>query len=289
MESRLILLQDCRIQSVTVYLDRAEVVRKIDFQAEATGEHEIKISGLSESLNKESIRVRGLCSCQILEVSHELVVVDDADIPSESVKQLKLRITELEKKQKRIYQQKKRLQDQQKHTERYTEFMLYGSTAPNATGNCKPPVSEATAILSFNMSEMTSLDEKINDLEEEYNKIDEEISVSRAEVSKCFSAAKEVNRSYTVSVLVDVKEAPGIFPLDLTYVVSDTTWSPSYDIRVSTSTNVMDITYFADVTQSTGEDWTECELFLSTSNPSMGAAPPPLPLRTVDWSYKIQR
>jgi hypothetical protein len=77
--------------------------------------------------------------------------------------------------------------------------------------------------------------------------------------------------------------------LTLTYVVSKATWSPSYDLRLNTQQNVMDLSYYAEVTQSCGEDWKDCNICLSTSNPAIGSSPPSLPTRTVDWDYNCER
>ncbi|CAM9543217.1 unnamed protein product [Ectocarpus fasciculatus] len=288
MESCTIEGKHCLVQSVTVYLDRAEVVRTVPFTAAVLGQHEIKVTDLSESLNPESIRVKGLGNCQILEVSHESTIVDDSKIANQALKDLKQMISELTKKQKSLALNKRRLQDQQKHIEKYTESMLYGAPATKEPTGL--PVTAATEILSFNFKEMASLDERIGQLEEESDKVEEEVAILRAEVLKCSSAAKGGgNNAFTVTVLVDILNSIGDISLQLSYVVSNTTWAPSYDIRVSTISNVMDVTYYADVTQSTGEDWHDCDLFLSTSNPSVGSCPPPLPVRTVDWSYRIAR
>lgn len=288
MESCTIEGKHCPVQSVTVYLDRAEVVRTVPFTAAVLGQHEIKVTDLSESLNPESIRVKGLGNCQILEVSHESTIVDDSKIANQALKDLKQTISEFTKKQKSLALNKRRLQDQQKHIEKYTESMLYGAPATKEPTGL--PVTAATEILSFNFKEMASLDERIGQLEEESDKVEEEVAILRAEVLKCSSAAKGGgNNAFTVTVLVDILNSIGDISLQLSYVVSNTTWAPSYDIRVSTISNVMDVTYYADVTQSTGEDWHDCDLFLSTSNPSVGSCPPPLPVRTVDWSYRIAR
>lgn len=283
MESRIIPGKICPVQSVTVYLDRAEVVRTAAFSTDRVGEHEIRITDLSESLDPESIRIKGLGSSLILEVSHESVLVDDSKIANEPLKELKKKISDLEKQQKSLSLQKQRLKDQQTHIQKYTESMLYGGPK----GAAPLPVSEATGILSFNATEMAALDEKISALDEDNSRVGEEIIILRTDLVKSSTASKfGINNTYTVTVLLDVTQS-GDIAVQLTYVVSNSTWRPSYDIRVSTTTNQMDVSYFADVTQSTGEDWQDCDLFLSTSNPSVGSSPPPLPMRTADWSYKI--
>ena len=286
---------DCPVQTVTVFRDRAEVVRRVPFCVDRIGEHEVRILSLTESLNPESIRVNGLSSCQILEVSHELTTVQDDEIANEAIKECKKKITTLENRQTLFIQQKKRLEGQQKHVQKYTENILYGPSpagkGDSAVGSGRLPISEASEILEFNMTQMSLFDEQINKIDEEHRKVDDEIKIVRSEMNKLSSSriGRSSNRSYTVSVLVDTMADSGLVELLLTYVVSDSTWTPSYDVRVSVADSTMQVSYFAEVVQASGEDWKDCHMFLSTSNPSVGSAPPPLPARTVDWGYNIQR
>lgn len=41
----------------------------------------------------------------------------------------------------------------------------------------------------------------------------------------------------------------------VSYVVSNASWTPRYDLRVSSSERTMQVTYFGMVQQNTGEDW----------------------------------
>lgn len=48
--------------------------------------------------------------------------------------------------------------------------------------------------------------------------------------------------------------------LKLTYIVSQASWDPSYDVRVTTAKtkeekNNAELTYYGSVQQNTGEDW----------------------------------
>ncbi|KAH9933566.1 uncharacterized protein BXZ73DRAFT_46355 [Epithele typhae] len=56
----------------------------------------------------------------------------------------------------------------------------------------------------------------------------------------------------------------------LTYLVSGASWKPSYDLHATTSegktSSDVSLVYCANITQSTGEDWSETVLTLSTAN-----------------------
>lgn len=51
-----------------------------------------------------------------------------------------------------------------------------------------------------------------------------------------------------------VKEK-GEVSLRVSYVVSDASWKPKYDLRVSSANRTMAVSYFGLVQQKTGEDW----------------------------------
>lgn len=57
------------------------------------------------------------------------------------------------------------------------------------------------------------------------------------------------------------------FELYLSYVVSHASWEPAYDVRVDSSTQGLSLTYYGAVRQSTGEDWVNCRVSLSTAQP----------------------
>ncbi|HET9894453.1 MAG TPA: DUF4139 domain-containing protein [Streptosporangiaceae bacterium] len=57
--------------------------------------------------------------------------------------------------------------------------------------------------------------------------------------------------------------APAIAEIDVSYHVSDVSWRPLYDLGLSGE--VLAISYLAEVTQRTGEDWPAAELAVSTT------------------------
>jgi uncharacterized protein (TIGR02231 family) len=75
--------------------------------------------------------------------------------------------------------------------------------------------------------------------------------------------------------------------VELTYLVGNVSWSPYYDIRVKD--NKSDVQFFlkANIYQSTGEDWNNVKLKLTTANPAEGGVKPEL---QTNWlGYKNYR
>jgi hypothetical protein len=64
--------------------------------------------------------------------------------------------------------------------------------------------------------------------------------------------------------------------LQLSYIIYGASWNAAYDARVDGSSGSLHLTYHGVITNSTGEDWKDVELSLSTAKPAVGGAPPPL-------------
>jgi len=78
-----------------------------------------------------------------------------------------------------------------------------------------------------------------------------------------------------VEILVDVQKE-GNLKLDLSYIVYGPSWTPIYDLRVDSEEKTMHLTYKSNIFQTTGEDWNNVDLKLSTAKPNMSAQPPEL-------------
>ena len=61
-------------------------------------------------------------------------------------------------------------------------------------------------------------------------------------------------KQQVIGILLTVRESSEI-QLLVSYVVSNASWSPKYDLRVASSERTMQVSYFGIVEQNTGEDW----------------------------------
>lgn len=67
--------------------------------------------------------------------------------------------------------------------------------------------------------------------------------------------------------------------------MANASWTPKYDIRVKGEDKSMLINYFGLIKQTTGEDWNDTKISLSTAVPSIGGCVPELPTQTVQIKY----
>ena len=104
----------------------------------------------------------------------------------------------------------------------------------------------------------------------------------QAQLARLNPAVAPTRLDATVAVQCGASAAPTV---RLSYVVPGATWHPEYDVRFTPSgkAKVGDgnalLTVGGVVTQSTGEDWLDAEIALSTAKPALGGeAPIPYPI-----------
>lgn len=78
-----------------------------------------------------------------------------------------------------------------------------------------------------------------------------------------------------VAVSISAKTA-GTFDLELSYLVYDAGWVPTYNVRVEKITSPAQLNYIANVYQNSGFDWNNVEIVLSTRNPNRNNTKPEL-------------
>jgi hypothetical protein len=246
--------------------------------------------------------------CEILEVIHDFRTEKVTPTKIDHQELLK-QIKETEKQQKKLSQELSRILSRRKLVQSFADTAMSssrGGLGRSSGEGQNLKLSEAIEILEYHRNEMVELDAQEMELQEKLTELKENLSILENDLKKIrVTNSKEIfEKTRIVTILVKVKPSPEtqqhlqegqeqgqgqgyamVMELLLSYVVSNATWSPSYDFRIDTLHNVMDLTYFAEVIQKTGEDWKDCNVCLSTSNPAIGSSPPPLPTRTIDWSY----
>jgi len=279
-------IDDCPITNVVVYRDRAEVTRQVFLSALEIGELQVSIFSLTQQANTDSIRVKTMESnCDILEVSHELVY-NQRSSTSTTVNEVKAKVEELEEKLAKIDNSLTRLGSQRGFLTSYANNVVSNSGAQVAT---RVGIKEATDVLVYYQNEVEKLDDERVKTEKEKKTIAAELEIQRRKLQELTNdhLAREHEMRITLFISLEAKAVEDI-RLQFSYVVNNATWSPSYDIRVNNTDSSLALSYFAEVTQTTGENWQDCHLMLSTSNPSIGSTPPALPQKTIDLRQEVQ-
>lgn len=266
---------DSKITRVTVFLNRAQVTRVIKSRVEA-GKTNLVVSGLTSQLDQQSVQVSGVGNIVILGINQNQNYLSEFNMPKK-VKILKDSL-EIYKKELAIEQNHKDILN--KEEQLLLSNQKIGGTTQNLT------VAELNAMADFYRSRLSEIGvAKI--------KSDEKLKIINERITKLNQQIREQNDLYarnTSEIIVSISaDAPSSVELELSYVVANAGWSPVYDLRAINTKSPVQLNYKANVFQSTGEEWNNVRLTLSTANPSLGGLKPELYSWYLDFYQPISK
>ncbi|MEI6121701.1 MAG: mucoidy inhibitor MuiA family protein [Opitutae bacterium] len=257
-----------KISEVTVYSDRAEVVKHLEGNLEA-GEHVLSFENLPRSANLSTVRVQGKGDFALIDIRAE--AIQTTDTADTRLKELEDKKEELSKKLEELNTSDARINNRKAALEKILTRLT--TTTATATAPAEMDTTKWSSYLQFHSEALEKCDKEIFanaqttlGVQKEINRIDREIENMDIRRVKYRNVAK---------VKIDVKKS-GLIQLDLSYIVTGPSWRPSYDVRANTVQGNLELTYNAEVRQSTGEDWKGVALKLSTAQPGIGGREPHL-------------
>ena len=253
---------DSKIREVTVFLNRAQVVRDVTTRI-GPGETNLVIGGLTSALDPQSIQVSGTGNAVILGIQHNQNYLNEAALPpqlkklEDSLEYYVARLTKVQNDKAILEKEEKLMEANQK----------IGGTQQNLT------VSELKAMADFVRARMSDIgvakietDKKIKEINEKVTRLKRQIAEQRGLLSQ--------NTSEIV-ISVSAKAATQA-NLEVSYVVREAGWYPVYDLRATDTKSPVTLNYKANLFQHTGEAWDNVKLTLSTANPAQGGQKPEL-------------
>ena len=248
------ILIESKISEVTVFLRGAQVVRTGTIQLNA-GTSEIMFYDLPDNLNAESIQVSGKGNFTILSVIHQINYLK-AQEKSPEVVDLEKKLKELEMK---VAGENVNLSV---YTHEENILLANKSIGGQATGVKAIDLKEA---VDFFRSRLLVVKTKQLEISQSISKLNEEINRIKQQLSTLSSKRKRP----TSEVICNVSStATTKASFEISYIVTNAGWVPSYDVRAKDIKNPIEINYKAKVYQATGENWEKVPLILSTGNPS---------------------
>ncbi|WP_040810722.1 mucoidy inhibitor MuiA family protein [Nocardia concava] len=248
------------IAAVTVYPDRARVTRSGKATLEA-GEHRIRVSPLPLELLRDSIRVAGRGDVTVLGVD---IVTERQPEPGDE------QVAELTARRDEVDAALSELADADKAADARIEFLE--RLVQKSAGHLAKASDERVAAFGDNLeAQYAAVHAGRRDRARlRQDKIREKNSLERQ-----LADLGRKNRPDIRAAVITVEAAqPATTELELTYVVPGARWSSSYDLRIDDKG--VNLRWFGLVSQSTGEDWPECRLELSTARPAVALDVPEL-------------
>lgn len=265
-----------KITAATVYTDRAIVTRTARVELPA-GESFVTLEKLPASLVDASVQVsgRGTADATILDVSTRITYTNNAaEVDQPKVNALQEQITATEQALRKLNDRGTVLKQQSKLLDQIEGVII--SSPPNGSNTPPPSLENLQNVMTFSGEKRIQLAADAQALDIEVTETKQKLTTLRSQLNTIMHGARPDNRSYkTVTVRVAAAKA-GSLDLNIAYTVPNASWSPSYDVRMRSDERAVELTYFGIVRQSTGEDWDDIALTLSTARPSLGSAAPAL-------------
>jgi len=261
---------DSQIVAVTVYSDQALVTRR--GVVSLTGlERELVITSLPNTLETESVRVSGTgrVAVRLLGVSTERIF--STEPVADRLAQLTRQIQQLEAEWHHLQAQVDGLALQS----RFIEGLREQTQEPFAQSLSRKnlSLSETLDFLNFLGNQCTEYVIATGECKTQQQELEKQLQVLRQQLQHIQTPYPKESLSLTVTV---EPAGAGEFELEVSYVVNRASWTPLYDLQLSTGSNCLKLSYQAEVTQTTGEDWIGVVLTLSTAKPGLGTLPPKL-------------
>jgi hypothetical protein len=260
-------------KEIVLYPQGAQVTRVAKVELKK-GKNEIVISNLSPFINTSSIQVNGNGNYTIASVSHKYNFLEE--------EQKKNQLTILKSKVDSIVNEIN-IQNAYLTVAIEQENMLIKNQSIGGAN---------VGVKTIDLKEAVEYQkQKMMELELEQVKINAKISVLtilKDKFENQATAAKSLSTKTTSDVLITINSNETInTELKLSYFVSEAKWLPYYDVKVKNIDSPIDFLYKAKISQSTGEEWKDVMLTLSTSEPKLSAQKPYLQkwnLRLNDYS-----
>lgn len=259
-----------KVKEVTVFLRGAEITNTSSTSLKP-GQTEIVLSGLSPDINQNSIQVKGNGEMIILGVSYRLNHLSlmpktkEMTLLEDSIEDIQFKLSVIEAKKSVLLNEEQLL-------------LANKSIGGQETGVTSEELEKVAAIYRTRLMEirMSTLN-----LQKEEKKLGESINRVQNQLNE-INGSRNRNTGEIV-ILVNSKNG-GPAKFTTSYLVFNAGWSPLYDLRSGNTNEPIELVYRANVYQTTGEDWNNVKLTLSTGNPIQNSTKPTL----VPWWLTFQ-
>lgn len=252
---------------VTVFADRARVTRtaRLDLPS---GRQEVQFTGLPASMQSQGVTgdatgpgvLRGI----------DLKRVTASEIADRRVNEIAGELERLQDERQQAIDDATAAQatiavlgaGRAQSAQALNHQMLVGDDAPRQATALRTSMSaeEARAREAWRKADLRrrGLDDRIASLQRERDTL-----------------GSQATDTWTAVVHLEMERA-GRVEVDLSYLVSGATWTPRYDLRGDAAKGKVELALSAMVQQTTGEDWEDVALTVSSARPSLGTDVPEL-------------
>jgi uncharacterized protein (TIGR02231 family) len=270
-----------KIDAVIVYRGWARVTRVARLEV-APGETRVLLPGLPSGLDDDSLRVegKGTARARVGGVSVERITQAELALPE--VRAAEARLEQLQGEDRALEDRISQARARSKFVE-----SLRSSYSEERSKNLAVRGVSAREWADLMAFVETSLDAAAADVRRSdgaRRELARKLAAARDDLAKL--QAKRSGTSARVAVELNA-ERGGSLELAVSYLVQNAGWRPVWDARLDPETGAVELALLGDVSQRTGEDWTDARLAVSTAEPGRGLSVPELEPRWLERARPV--
>ena len=252
---------ESEITEVTIFLSGAQVTRAAELPARS-GTTSWVISHVSPKINEQSIQVEVDPQVKLLAVSFRVNYLDTVKKSNE--------IFRLQQETVRL----ERLIAEEKDKEMvFIEEEAMLKSNKQIGGQQGVNVNDLKVAVDYFRNRMTDIKQKQQAASTRAKELGESLEMVRRQLVEL----KAIRPQPTGEVVIRTSARNTLrSKLKISYLVQEARWYPSYDVRAKDVDSPIGITYKANVSQQSGEDWEKVKLTISSANPTASGAKPNL-------------
>lgn len=228
---------------------------------------------MSHSINSSTIRVDGEGDAILRDVQYKEEYAKEDEVFSEELKLLKQKLEVLNEEAAVLEDRTKALNVRNEAL----DSLLQTIVAPK---NTEKPIEYTPTVgksysdaFEYHEAQKTLVAQRLRTTAKQQQVLQKEMDVLLQKINE-----QQIQSNVKRQIIITLDSvAGGAVLVKLTYAVRNAFWVTSYDARVDSKTKKVKLHYFATLNQTSGEDWNDVDLSLSTAEPQEAGSLPELP------------
>ena len=273
--------EKAKLNEATVYTSGVQLRSSLDYNA-LKGLNEIIVEGISPSIDPQTVQVSATGNAIILDSKYSVFY------PTKSIQENNAATTQLKRGIKLLndsieskgYELRRINESIAVYKE--AKSILHNNGMVKNKGKVNDSIDLLKEIIEFYAVKMNKMNEKILDLSKHKNSSQKGLNQMKQRLGILNEKLRKLGQSgikqdpvprITISLIAEGNTSGEI---SLSYLSKNAGWTPLYDIRSKSSEGKIFMNYKAQVHQTTGLDWKNIKLNISTNNPYANKTKPEL-------------
>ncbi|HOW59943.1 MAG TPA: mucoidy inhibitor MuiA family protein [Candidatus Omnitrophota bacterium] len=257
-----------RISQVTVYSSSAFVTRSAKIPL-PPGDSRVIFANIIPDIDENSLRVKGKGSAEVKILGAQVKRAYTEEAPAERVQQLQAQIQSMEDQHAKLDNEKLVLTEEKQYLD---SVRLYANQQiPKDLVTKMPPAQELEATLNFLGVKLRANFDRGQEIDIALREGRKKLDALKRQLGEISGSSRNVKRS----IVVEIEAAKaGDLEFEVSYMVNGASWNAVYDARTDFERSEVELVSHAVVRQSSGENWEDVALVLSTAQVSVSGKMP---------------